>query len=91
MGMLLAKGSPLAFMVVFGLLVYWLVYVHRTSSDFLIATEGEMKKVNWSTRREIIGSTKVVIVFTALMATLLFMFDLMFQFVFRYIGVLKAG
>ena len=91
MGMLLSKGIPLGFMVVFGLLVYWLVYVHRTSSDFMIATEGEMKKVNWSTRREIIGSTKVVIVFTALMATLLFLFDLMFQFVFRYIGVLKAG
>ncbi len=90
-GMLLSKGLPLAFVVVFGLLCYWLIYVHRTSSDFMIATEGEMKKVNWSTRREIIGSTKVVIVFTMLMATLLFLFDLMFQFVFRWIGVLKAG
>ncbi len=91
MGMLLSKGVPLAFVVVFGVLVYWLVYVRRTSSDFMIATEGEMKKVNWSTRREIIGSTKVVIVFTALMATLLFGFDLFFQFVFRWIGVLKVG
>jgi hypothetical protein len=24
--------------------------------DFMIATEGELKKVNWSTRREIVGS-----------------------------------
>ena len=34
--------------------------------DFMIATEGEMKKVNWSTRREILGSTWVVIAVTML-------------------------
>jgi len=84
-------GVPLTFVVGLGLLAYWLVGVKRRSCDFMIATEGEMKKVNWSTRREIIGSTKVVIVFTMLMATLLFLFDLMFQFVFKWIGVLKAG
>jgi preprotein translocase subunit SecE len=90
-GMLLSKGIPLAFVVVFGVLCYWLVYVRRSSSDFMIATEGEMKKVNWSTRREIIGSTKVVILFTALLAALLFLFDILFQFVFRFLGVLKTG
>jgi preprotein translocase subunit SecE len=90
-GMLLSKGIPLAFVVVFGLMCYWLVYVRRTTSDFMIATEGEMKKVNWSTRREIIGSTKVVILFTALLAVLLFLFDLLFQTVFRLLGVLKTG
>ena len=31
----------------------------------MIATEGEMKKVNWSTRREILGSTWIVIGLTA--------------------------
>src|SRR5436305_8297203 len=31
--------------------------------DFFIATESEMKKVNWTSRKEIIGSTKVVIAF----------------------------
>ena len=58
-------------------------------SDFMIATEGEMKKVNWSTRREIIGSTKVVILFTVLLALLLFVVDLSFQALFSWIGVLK--
>src|SRR3712207_7866772 len=36
--------------------------------DFLIATDSEMKKVNWTSRRELIGSTKVVIVFMFLIA-----------------------
>src|SRR5580765_7213874 len=31
--------------------------------DFFIATESEMKKVNWTSRKEIVGSTKVVIAF----------------------------
>lgn len=90
-GMLLSKGIPLAFVVVLFLLTYWLIYVRRSTSDFMIATEGEMKKVNWSTKREVIGSTKVVILFTALMAGLLFVFDILFQTLFRFIGVLKAG
>ncbi len=55
----------------------------------MIATEGEMKKVSWSTRRELLGSTKVVIALTVLMAVLLFVVDLMFQSLFSSIGVLK--
>ena len=43
-------------------LTYWVVGVNRKANDFFIATEGEMKKVNWSTRAEVIRSTKVVIV-----------------------------
>ena len=57
----------------------------------MIATEGEMKKVNWSTRREVIGSTKVVITITIFLAILLFCIDLVFQALFRAIGVLRVG
>ena len=56
----------------------------------MIATEGEMKKVSWSTKREIIGSTKVVILFTFLMAGLLFLVDSAFQLLFSSIGVLQT-
>ena len=49
-----------------------------------------VKKVNWSTKREVIGSTKVVILFTFLMAAMLFAVDLIFQNFFNWIGVLKA-
>ena len=38
--------------------------------DFLIATDSEMKKVNWTSRKELIGSTKVVILFMFLIAVL---------------------
>jgi preprotein translocase SecE subunit len=59
--------------------------------DFMIATEGEMKKVNWSSRREIIGSTWVVIGLTVLIALLCFAADLVFQYFFGAIGVLEQG
>ena len=39
---------------------------------FLIATDSEMKKVNWTSRKELIGSTKVVIGFMFMIAFLLF-------------------
>jgi len=50
--------------------------------DFLIATDSEMKKVNWTSRKELIGSTKVVVVFMFLIATLLFLIDQIFHLLF---------
>jgi len=88
--LLVTNGIPILFAVVFGAIAWRIVFGHRAAGDFLIATEGEMKKVSWSTRREIIGSTKVVIMFTILMALLLFLVDLFFQFLFSNIGVLKT-
>jgi preprotein translocase SecE subunit len=56
----------------------------------MIATEGEMKKVNWSTRREVTGSTTVVIALTVFIALLCFLFDTVFNVVFKWLGVLKS-
>lgn len=56
-------------------------------ADFLIATESEMKKVSWSTKTEVIGSTKVVIITTLILAALLFLVDFAFANFFRLIGV----
>jgi preprotein translocase subunit SecE len=83
--------SAAAVVVGFGLLLYWLVYVKRGSCDFLIATEGEMKKVSWSSRNELIGSTKVVIAFTLFLGLMLFLVDMVFIQFFRFIGVLHSG
>lgn len=88
--LLVTVGIPAAVAVVFGALAWRVSYVTRKSSDFMIATEGEMKKVSWSSKREVIGSTKVVIVFTILMAIVLFLVDMGFQTLFRAMGVLKA-
>lgn len=73
-----------------GVLLFWLVYGGRGSGEFLIATEGEMKKVNWSTRKEVFGSTRVVIVISLMIALILFVVDFLFSSFFRSIGLLKT-
>lgn len=77
--------------LIFGGLVYWFVYHKPGTSEFLIATEGEMRKVNWSTRREVIGSTIVVITISVVISVLLLCSDLLFAAFFRFIGVLQSG
>ena len=71
-------------------LLYWLINKPGTA-DFMIATELEMKKVNWPSRREIIGSTIVVIAGTFLFAGILFVIDLGFGGLFRGIGILRSN
>jgi preprotein translocase SecE subunit len=58
--------------------------------DFLIATDSEMKKVNWTSRKELIGSTKVVILFMFAIAIILFTLDLLFNSVFYFLKVLNV-
>ena len=59
--------------------------------DFYIATESEMKKVNWTSRKEIVGSTKVVISFMFIVAIFLFVVDLFFAWLFYLIKVLHKA
>lgn len=67
---------------------YWLVAVRPKTVEFLIATDFEMKRVNWSTPREIIGSTYVVIAACVLVTLSLFIFDRVFENVFKLVGIL---
>ena len=83
-------GVATATIIGFGLLGYWVLARNRRVGDFLIATEGEMKKVNWTSRKEIIGSTKVVVFVLVTMAVLLFVVDLFFMLFFNAIGILKG-
>lgn len=78
-GVVLLLGSALA---------YYFVGIRRGSVEFLINTDMEMKKVNWSTRQEVWGSTVVVIGACFIIASFLFGVDLLFQWFFRLIGVL---
>lgn len=84
-------GVAVATILIFGLLGYWALALNRRVCDFLIATEGEMKKVNWTSRKEIIGSTKVVIFVLLAMGLLLFVVDFFFMVFFNWIGILKGG
>jgi preprotein translocase subunit SecE len=70
--------------------MYYLVFVKPRSVDFLIATEGEMKKVNWSTRREIVGSTLAVISTAVVITVFCYAIDIGFLAFFRFIRVLDS-
>jgi len=61
----------------------------KKSVEFLVATDGEMKKVNWTTYREVKGSTIVVIAATFLIAGFLFIVDIVFSKFFTFIKVLE--
>ncbi len=80
-------GIPTAVVIILGWLVLWLINRPK-SADFLIATEGEMKKVSWSSKKEIIGSTKVVIVTTFIFAAILFGVDMVFTVLFQWLGIM---
>lgn len=86
-----AKIISLAvFVVVAGLFAWWLTNRPQTV-EFLIATDAEMKKVSWTTREELIGSTKVVILFMFFTAAFLFGCDLFFGKLFQMLTILKFG
>jgi len=82
-------GMAVAVIAFFGALVYFILNKPRIA-DFMIATEAEMKKVNWPTKKEIIGSTWVVICGTAFIALLLWVINLGFAELFIRIGVLEG-
>ncbi|HAU39267.1 MAG TPA: preprotein translocase subunit SecE [Phycisphaerales bacterium] len=89
-GTYLRYGIPVVALAALGALMFWLVNRPK-SADFLIATEGEMKKVSWSSRKEIVGSTKVVIVTTFIMAVILFGVDIVFKVLGTVIGLWPKG
>ncbi|MCL5281852.1 MAG: preprotein translocase subunit SecE [Planctomycetes bacterium] len=73
---------PAAIFAVLSGLTLWLMNKPAVA-DFLIAAEGELKKVNWSSRKEVAVSTFVVIIVVLLMAVLLGTTDFVFQLVFQ--------
>jgi len=67
---------------------YYAAAMSKRFVDFLIATDGEMKKVNWSTGKDIRMSTLVVIFASVVLSGVLFAVDFGFQWFFSAIGVL---
>jgi preprotein translocase subunit SecE len=80
---------PLAIFCGFGFLVYWLVN-KPIIADFMIAAEGELKKVSWSSRKEITASTMVVIGVMLVMAVMLLLVDIGLQKFFQSIGLIPS-
>jgi preprotein translocase SecE subunit len=59
-------------------LAWWLMN-RVTHAQFLIDTDSEMKKVNWATWPELLGSTRVVIFFMLATAAVLFIYDTLYH------------
>jgi preprotein translocase subunit SecE len=69
---------PVGVFISLSILVMWLMNKPNVA-DFMIAAEGEMKKVNWSTRQEVTVSTIVVISVVVILAVLLGVADFVLQ------------
>ena len=81
LGLWVKTMVPAVLFVALGLLIFWLVN-KPSVADFMVAAEGEMKKVSWSSKKEIAVSTFVVIVVVIFMAVLLGVTDLSFKLFF---------
>lgn len=75
---------PACLFVVLCLLILWLVN-RATVADFMISAEGEMKKVSWSSRKEVAVSTFIVIMVVILMSMLLGVSDILFRTFFMWL------
>ncbi|MBN4061231.1 preprotein translocase subunit SecE [bacterium AH-315-I18] len=73
-----------------GGICYWIMNKVRVV-DFFIATESEMRKVNWPSRKELVGATWVVIMGTLFLAVILVLINLFFAWFFGVIGILQTG
>ena len=84
LGLWVETMVPAGLFVVSAILIFWLVN-KATIADFMIAAEGEMKKVSWSSKQEIAVSTFIVIVVVIVMAMLLGTTDLGFRAFFVWL------
>jgi preprotein translocase subunit SecE len=60
-------------------------------ADFLIAVEAEMSKVSWPTRKELFRGSVVVIVTIVVLAAVLYIFDFVWAFLLRLLGIGVGG
>jgi preprotein translocase subunit SecE len=84
LGLWVKTMVPAGLFVGLSLFIFWLVN-KPSVADFMVAAEGEMKKVSWSSRKEIAVSTFIVIMVVILMAVLLGVTDLVFQVFFGWL------
>ena len=79
-------GAATLWILAWAWLTFWLVNSPKMA-EFMIATESEMRKVTWPARREVINSTKIIILITFVLGVLLWLVDLGFVELFHRIGL----
>ena len=77
-GLWIETMVPVGLFIALSVLMMWMVN-NPSIADFMISAEGEMKKVNWSTRQEVAVSTVVVISVVIILAVLLGVSDFVLQ------------
>ena len=77
-GLWIETMVPVGLFIALSVLMMWLVNKPNIA-DFMISAEGEMKKVNWSTKQEVAVSTVVVISVVIILAVLLGVSDFVLQ------------
>jgi preprotein translocase subunit SecE len=68
------------------LLAWWLMNAPKRA-QFMIDTDSELKKVNWSGWGELVGSTRIVVFFMLAIALMLFILDTQFHAFFYSVRV----
>ncbi|HJT75866.1 MAG TPA: preprotein translocase subunit SecE [Gemmataceae bacterium] len=91
-GLVLLPAVMFTMPLLLSLLTLWLAWrlVNVPAfADFLIATEAELNKVSWTTRKRLVQDTVVVLATVILMAIALFVADNVWVQLMRGIGVLQ--
>ena len=86
----LRDGSHWFMMILLGFVGVWVCFRtvnYPKFADFLIAVEAEMNKVSWPTKSELWKASLVVIFVIFAMAALLFLFDIVWTYVFEFLGI----
>ncbi|RIK84738.1 MAG: preprotein translocase subunit SecE [Planctomycetota bacterium] len=87
----LASVVALAVFVPLTWICYRAVNIPRFA-DFLIAVEAEMNKVSWPSRTELIRASLVVLFVVFLLATVLFLYDLLWvKILVDWLGIQGSG
>lgn len=78
-------------LIILALWISWKVVNIPVFADFLIATEAEMNKVSWTTRKKLFHDTIVVLTTLVLMSVFLFAMDQFWRIFLTKAGVLRFG
>ena len=87
---MIKAAAALTWVLVLAALTFWMVNSPKMA-EFMIMTESEMRKVTWPARKEVIISTRIVILITLILGVLLFLVDVGFVKFFSWMGLTGAG
>lgn len=87
---LIQGGFAGLFLLIGSVAAYWFCASNPRSAEFLINTDFEMRKVNWSTPTQIRGYTWVVIISALFVSAVLLVFDTAFALFFGAVGIIPS-